>query len=40
MRQYIVDIAYMIVGIGLMSMVFIVGIVGIVKMYKETKDKE
>ena len=43
MGQLITDIAYMVIGIGVMSMVVLVGIVGSIKMYKDIrniKDKE
>jgi hypothetical protein len=36
MGQLITDIAYMVIGIGIMSMVLIVGIVGIVKVWMDT----
>lgn len=38
MGQQITDIAYMVIGIGLMSMVFVVGIVGVIKMYKDIRN--
>ena len=43
MGQLITDIAYMVIGIGVMSMVLIVSIVGIVKIWRDTnkiKDTE
>ena len=38
MNRVITDIAYMVLGIGLMSMVVIVGIVGAMRMYREIKN--
>ena len=43
MNQYIINTLYKIVGIGLMSIVVLVGIIGIVKVLKQInkqKDKE
>ena len=43
MGQLITDIAYMVIGIGIMGTILIVGIVGIVKIWKDTnkiKDTE
>lgn len=40
MGQLITDIAYMVIGIGVMSMVVLVGIIGIVKVLRNIKDKE
>jgi hypothetical protein len=43
MGQLITDIAYMVIGIGLMGMVVLVGIIGIVKVWRDTnkiKDTE
>ena len=43
MGQLITDIAYGVIGIGIMGTILIVGIVGIVKIWKDTnkiKDTE
>jgi hypothetical protein len=36
MNQQIIDTAYVVLGIGIMSVVVLIGIVGIVKILRET----
>ena len=40
MNQHIIDTMYKVVSIGGMSMVVLVGIIGIVKVLRNIKDKE